>query len=162
MCWVLVAAPSFLQLQWVGIPSTCSVQAYYCGDSSCCRARALECMGSVAVAQGLSRPMACEIFLDQGSSPHSALALAGTLLTTGPIAKLQGGVFFFLKLSLLSGFSDSWTWVKLTQRDEKNYQSRNSYFLAWPQHAQFWEILELYVVGRIPRIVLSPPKIPIP
>ena len=95
MCWVLVDAPSFLQLQWVSIPSTCSMQASYCGDLSCCRARALECMGSVAVAQGLSCPMACEIFLDQGSSPHSALALVGTLLTTGPIGKLQGGVFFF-------------------------------------------------------------------
>ena len=82
----------------MSIPSTCSMQASYCGDLSCCRARALECMGSVAVAQGLSCPMACEIFLDQGSSPHSALALVGTLLTTGPIGKLQGGVFFFKDL----------------------------------------------------------------
>ena len=30
---------------------------------SCCRARALECVGSVVVARGFLRPAACEIFL---------------------------------------------------------------------------------------------------
>ena len=79
--------------EW-GRPSMCAVQAPYCGDSSCRRAQALERTGSVAVARGPRCPLACEIFLDQRSSPHSVLALAGTLLTTGPTGKLQGGVLF--------------------------------------------------------------------
>ena len=93
MRWGLAAAPNFLQSQWVG-------EAFYlrCASSLLWRLLLSQSTGSrtyglSAVARGPSCPLACEIPLDQRSSPHSALALAGTLLTTGPTGKLQGGVF---------------------------------------------------------------------
>ena len=43
--------------------------ASHCGGFSCCRAWAPGCMGSVFVACGLSCPVVCGIFLDQGSNP---------------------------------------------------------------------------------------------
>ena len=51
--------------EW-GPLSGCSTQAFDCGGFSCCGARALGCVGSVVVANGLSCPVACEIFLDHG------------------------------------------------------------------------------------------------
>ena len=49
-----------------GLYSSCSAWASHCSGFSCWRARALECMGSLVVAHGLSCPMTCGIFLDQG------------------------------------------------------------------------------------------------
>ena len=49
--------------------SCCSGQASHCSGISCCRAQVLGHMGSVAVAHGLSCPVACGIFQDQGSNP---------------------------------------------------------------------------------------------
>ena len=48
-----------------GPPFSCAVQAPRGGGFSCCRARALECAGSVVVARGLSCPTACGV-LDPG------------------------------------------------------------------------------------------------
>ena len=47
-----------------GLLSSCSVMASHCSGFSCCGA-----LGSVVVAYGLSCPVACWIFLDQGSNP---------------------------------------------------------------------------------------------
>ena len=48
-----------------GLLSSCGVRAS-CGGSPCCGAQALGLTGSVLVAHGLSCPMTCGIFLDQG------------------------------------------------------------------------------------------------
>ena len=49
------------------------VQASHGGGSFCCRAWALELVGSVIMVHGLSYPEACGIFPDQG--PNSCLLL---------------------------------------------------------------------------------------
>ena len=61
--------------------SRCGLRVSHCGGFSCCRARALACMGSVVaapqlqstvsvvMAQGLSCSGACEIFPTQGLNP---------------------------------------------------------------------------------------------
>ena len=77
LCWVLVVQMGslslffFFWLCWVFTPSCgfslllrCS--ASHRGGFSCCGARALECMGSVVVVHGLSRPTACGTLLEQG------------------------------------------------------------------------------------------------
>ena len=51
--------------------SSCVAQASHYGGFSCCRARALGAWASVVVARGLICPMACGIFLDQGSNQCS-------------------------------------------------------------------------------------------
>ena len=48
--------------------SSCGAWASHCRGFSCCGAWALECASSVAVAHRLSCPVACGIFLDQGST----------------------------------------------------------------------------------------------
>ena len=61
LCWVFVAAPAFLSLQWVeGLPSSCRVQASHCSCSSYCGARAVSLQASVVAA--------CGIFPHQGSN----------------------------------------------------------------------------------------------
>ena len=57
--------------------------ASHCGGFSCCRARALGTRASVVVTHGLSCPVACGIFPNQGTNP----ALAGGFLTTAPLGK---------------------------------------------------------------------------
>ena len=52
-----------------GLLFHCGARASHCGGFSCCGARALGARASVVVARGLSCPMACGIFLDQGSNP---------------------------------------------------------------------------------------------
>ena len=47
-----------------GYSLVCRARASHCGGFSCCGARALGRMGSVVLAQGLSCPRACRIFLD--------------------------------------------------------------------------------------------------
>ena len=49
------------------------------GVFSCCGARALD-QGSVVGAHGLSCPVACGIFPDQGSNPHLMRWQAGSQL----------------------------------------------------------------------------------
>ena len=39
-----------------------------CGGFSCCRAQALGLIALVVVTRGLSCPIACRVFLDQGSN----------------------------------------------------------------------------------------------
>ena len=51
-----------------GLRSSCDMQASLVVASHC-RAWALELMGSVTVAHGLSCSIACGIFLDQGLNP---------------------------------------------------------------------------------------------
>ena len=69
--------------------------------------------------------------------------------------------FFFPKkeLCLPSGFLDSWIWG---HREMKTFSEQEFRSVSIPQHAQFWEILRLYVVGRIPRTVHFPPRFPFP
>ena len=45
-----------------------SLGAVRCGQFSCCRAQALGAQASVVVVLGLSCPIACGIFLNQGSN----------------------------------------------------------------------------------------------
>jgi len=52
-----------------GLLSRCGAGASYCGGFSC-DARPLGAWASVVVAHGLSCPMACGIFPDQGSNPY--------------------------------------------------------------------------------------------
>ena len=49
--------------------SRCSARASHCSGFSRCEAWALGCVGSVVGAHGLSCPVACGIFLEQGSNP---------------------------------------------------------------------------------------------
>ena len=49
--------------------SSCSTWASHCSGFSCCKAWAPGCVGSVVVAHRLSCPVACGIFLEQGSNP---------------------------------------------------------------------------------------------
>ena len=49
-----------------GLLSSCGAQAFHCGSFSFGGARAPELVGPVAVMHGLSCPMACGVFLDQG------------------------------------------------------------------------------------------------
>ena len=53
-----------------GLHSSCCVQASWCGGFSCCRAWVLGTRVSVLTARGLSCPVACGIFPDQGSNQH--------------------------------------------------------------------------------------------
>ena len=46
---------------WWGLLFSCSVWAAHCSGFSCCRTQALELIGSVVVAHGLSNPIACGI-----------------------------------------------------------------------------------------------------
>ena len=48
--------------------SSCGAQASHCSGFSCCSAWAIGHAGSVVMAHKLSCPMACGIFLDQGST----------------------------------------------------------------------------------------------
>ena len=59
--------------------SSCGPRASHCGGFSCCRVQALGEQASAVV--GLSCPVACGIFLEQGSKPS---VLQGGFLTTGP------------------------------------------------------------------------------
>ena len=59
--------------------SSCGPRASHCGGFSCCRVQALGEQASAVV--GLSCPVACGIFLEQGSNPS---VLQGGFLTTGP------------------------------------------------------------------------------
>ena len=54
-----------------GLLSSCSLRASHCGGLACCGAQAQGCMGTVAVAYGLSCPTACRILPDQGLNPHA-------------------------------------------------------------------------------------------
>jgi len=64
--WVFIATckPSLVAVNRAYTLVQC--RASHCSGFSCWRARALECAGSVAVAHGLSCPMICAIFPDQG------------------------------------------------------------------------------------------------
>ena len=53
--------------EW-GLLSNCGAWASPCSVLSCCTAQALGLRGSVVLAHGLSCPMACGIFPDQGSN----------------------------------------------------------------------------------------------
>ena len=68
-----------------GLVSSCSVWASSCSGFSCYRAWALECSGSVIVIQGLTCPVACEIFQTRVQTMYSALL--GGFLTSGPPGK---------------------------------------------------------------------------
>ena len=52
----------------VELLSSCSVQVSHFRGFSCCKEWALRPMGSVVVVHGLIFPVACRIFLDQGSN----------------------------------------------------------------------------------------------
>ena len=70
-----------------GLLSSCSAQASHCGGFSYGGEWAVWHVGSVAVAHGLSCPMACGILAPRlGIEPLSP-ALAGGFLTTGPPEK---------------------------------------------------------------------------
>ena len=56
----------FLWLGQVGAPLCCGAQASHCGGFSCCRAQALGLIALVVGTLGLSCPIACRVFLDQG------------------------------------------------------------------------------------------------
>ena len=58
----------------------------------CCRVQALGCMGSVVVAQVLSRSVACDIFLDQGLNPCPLHWQAGSL----PLSDQGSPIVYFL------------------------------------------------------------------
>ena len=58
----------FFSCREQGLPSRCGVKASQCSGFSCCRARALGAWASVVV-HGLSCPMACGVFPNQGSNP---------------------------------------------------------------------------------------------
>ena len=64
--------------------SSCSAQTSHCGGFPCCQAWSLGHMGSVIVAHRPSCPMACVIFLDQGTKSS---APADRLPNTGPPGK---------------------------------------------------------------------------
>ena len=69
-CWVLVAVQAFSSCgKWGLLPS--GAWASHWVGLSCYRARALRRVGSVAVAHGLSCPVACGVFPDQGSNQCS-------------------------------------------------------------------------------------------
>ena len=53
-----------------GLLSSCGAGASHCSGFSRCDARALDAWASVVVAHGLSCPMACGIFPDQGLNPY--------------------------------------------------------------------------------------------
>ena len=98
----------FVWLQQAGLLSSCDAQTYcsvlsccgvwaYCGVLSCCGARALGCTGfsrcgscsqqlqlKCSLVHSLSFPMACGIYLDQGSNP-----LADGFLTSELPGKFQ-------------------------------------------------------------------------
>ena len=67
--------------------SSCGMQASHCGGFSCCRARALEPVGSAVVAHRLSCPE-CSMWNlpGPGIEPMSP-ALAGGFITNGPPGK---------------------------------------------------------------------------
>ena len=65
----LVAAQAFLELQRVGAPLCCRVQASLFRGFSCYGTE-LWSTGSVVVAHGLSCSAACGIFPDQGLNPR--------------------------------------------------------------------------------------------
>ena len=60
---------------------------------SCCGAQALRYVGSVVVAQALSRSVTCDIFLDQGLNPCPLHWQAGSL----PLSHLESPIALFLK-----------------------------------------------------------------
>ena len=66
-------------------------QASHCSGFSCCRAQALEHVGSAVLDSRLSWSVACGILLAQESNPGSP-ALAGAFLTTGP-PEVPGQIF---------------------------------------------------------------------
>ena len=68
-CWVSITVTAFLQLQRTGTALTCGAQASHRGTFSFAK-HGLWRVGSEVVAQGLSCPVACGIFLDQGSNPR--------------------------------------------------------------------------------------------
>ena len=65
LLWVFIAAWAFSSCGGWGLLSSSGAWASNCGGFSCCRVWA-----SVVMAHGLSFPMACRIFLDQGSNPY--------------------------------------------------------------------------------------------
>ena len=65
--WVFIDVQAFSSCNEQGLLSSCSTRASHCNGFCCCRACVLGRAGSVVVAHRLSCPMACEIFLDQGS-----------------------------------------------------------------------------------------------
>ena len=86
----------FVWLQQAGLLSSCDAQTY-CIVLSCCGARALGCTGfsrcgscsqqlqlKCSLVHSLSFPMACGIYLDQGSNP-----LADGFLTSELPGKFQ-------------------------------------------------------------------------
>ena len=72
LCWILVAAQTFLQLQRVGLLSRRGFQASHCGGFSCCvtgsRQVGFSSCGSWALEHGLSCSTACRIFPDRRSN----------------------------------------------------------------------------------------------
>ena len=52
LCWILVATWAFLSLQWVGLPSSCSLWDSHCSGFPFCRAQALGPMRPVVVVLG--------------------------------------------------------------------------------------------------------------
>ena len=62
-------AQAFSSFSEWGQLSNCCARASHCNGFYCCRTQALGCLGSVVVVHGLSCPVACRIFLDQGSNP---------------------------------------------------------------------------------------------
>ena len=96
----LLLHTGFLYLQrWSeqGQLAGCGAWASHCGGFSCCGARALELVGSVVVAHGLSRPETCEIFIPRPGIKSVAPSLAGRFLTTGPPGESLGFNFFIYK-----------------------------------------------------------------
>ena len=81
LCWVSVAAYRL------------SLDAASRELLSCCRVQALGCMGSVVVAQVLSRSVACDIFLDQGLNPCPLHWQAGSL----PLSDQGSPIALFLR-----------------------------------------------------------------
>ena len=80
LCWIffflILGCTVFLAVQGLfsscsnqGLRSSCSVHAFHCGGFPCCRSQALSARASVVVVYGFSCPVACGIFLDQGSNP---------------------------------------------------------------------------------------------
>ena len=81
---ILEPRMKFLTVSTTSLPTRSSPVAVW--GFSRCGAGALGCTGSVAWVHGLSCPVACGIFHDQGLEPLS-FALQGRFLTTGPPGK---------------------------------------------------------------------------
>ena len=62
---------AFSSCDGLGLLSCCNAWASHSGGFSCCRKQVLGHVGSLAVAHGLSWPMACGIFPKQRSNPSS-------------------------------------------------------------------------------------------